>query len=97
LSAANVAAENEFARNLLASLKSGVLLNGTVRSHSTDSTQMAWIAVEFPAIGERQFPVKTQQNLELGQEVVIECVSDPHKPGHYLFRLAGDAASPEME
>jgi predicted transcriptional regulator len=94
LSAANVTATNGFARNLLASLKSGVLLKGTVCSHSSyGPTQFTWIAVELPAVGERQLPVKSEHNLQIGQEVEIECVPNPHKPGHFMFRIAEDPAS----
>ena len=94
LSTANVTATNAIAKNLLASLKSGVFLKGTVRSHSTyGPTNIAWIAVEFPAVGERLLPVKTGHILLLGREVVIECVPNPCKPGHCMFQLAGDQSS----
>lgn len=76
------------ATDVLASLKSGVLLNGTVRSHSTDgSTNIAWIAIELPVVGERQVLVKDEKNLHPGQHVVIQCVPNPLKPERYMFRM----------
>jgi hypothetical protein len=76
------------AKDVLASLKSGVLLKGTVRSHSTaGSTNIAWIALELPVVGERQVLVADEQNLRPGQQVVIECVPNLLKPGSYRFRL----------
>lgn len=81
-------AENGMAKDILASLKSGVLLNGTVRSHSADgSTNIAWIAIELPVLGERQVLVKDERNLQPGQQVVIACVPNPLKPGRYMFRM----------
>jgi hypothetical protein len=99
LSTANVTATNEIARNVIASLKTGALLKGTVRSHSTyyGSIDIAWIAIEFPVVGERQVAVKSERNLQLGQEVVIECVPNPLKPGHYMFRMAGAPHSPAID
>lgn len=97
LSSANVATANGFARNLLASLKSGVALSGTVRSHSVyGSTKIVWVAVEFPAVGQRLLPVKSEQTLQIGQEVMIECVPNPCKLGHFMFVLVGDPAAPAV-
>jgi hypothetical protein len=76
------------AKDVLASLKSGVLLNGTVRSHSTDgSIEIAWIAIELPMVGERVILVRDEQILQPGQQVVIDCVPNPLKPEHYMFRM----------
>ena len=81
-------AENGMAKDVIASLKSGVPLKGTVRSHSADgSMHIAWIAVELPVVGDRQVLVKDEQNLQPGQQVVIECVPNPVKPERYLFRV----------
>lgn len=81
---------NVKAREVLASLKSGALLKGTVRSHSMEgSTPVAWIAIRLGAVGERQVLVKDEAQLQPGQKVVIQCVPDPSKPEHYIFHLAG--------
>jgi hypothetical protein len=84
-----MSAAKEMAKDVIASLKSGVLFNGIVRSHSTDgSMNIAWIAVVLPLVGERQVLVKDEENLELGQQVIIECVPNPEKPGRHMFRTA---------
>jgi hypothetical protein len=81
-------AENGMAKHILASLKSGVPLKGTVRSHSADgSMNIAWVAIELPVVGDRQVLVKDDQNLQPGQKVVIECVPNPLKPERYIFRM----------
>ena len=80
---------NVKARKLLANLKSGVPLNGTVRSHSTQgSTHLAWVAIRLPALGERQILVRDAPQLQPGQRVVIQCVPNPLRPEHYIFHLA---------
>jgi hypothetical protein len=77
------------AKEVLASLKSGVLLKGTVRSHSTyGSTGIACIAIQLPAVGERRILVKDEQHLQPGRKVVIQCVPNPLKPECYIFQLA---------
>ena len=92
----SVIATNVIAESILESLKSGLLLKGTVRSHSSDgSIGTAWIAVDFPGIGGRQVAVHCEQKLQPGQEVVIQCVPNPLNPGHYKFQLAADPASVE--
>jgi hypothetical protein len=89
MSTTNVAVANGIAKNLIAILKSGALLKGIVRSHSTEgSMDIAWVAIELPVVGERQVAVKCEENLQLGQEVVVECVPNPRKPGRYMFQLA---------
>ena len=45
------------------------------------------ISIDLPAIGERQVAVKTSQNLQCGQEVVMQCVPNPLKPERYMFRI----------
>lgn len=76
-------------RDVIASLKSGVLLKGIIRSHSINrSMNVAWIAIEFPVVGEREILVKDEQNLQVGQQVVIECVPNPKKPERHMFRVA---------
>jgi hypothetical protein len=81
-------AENGMAKHILASLKSGVLFKGTVRSHSADgSMNIAWVTIELPVVGDRQVLVKYDQNLQPGQKVVIECVPNALKPKRYLFRV----------
>jgi hypothetical protein len=88
MSIASVSASNEFARNMVAILKAGGRLKGTVHSHSIyGSTNITWIAVEFPVVGDRQVPVKCEHDLPLGQEVVVECVPHPFKPGRYVFKM----------
>jgi hypothetical protein len=89
MSTANVAVTNGIAKNVIAILKSGALLKGTVRSHSMEEpTDIAWIAIELPVVGERQVAVRSEENLQPGQEVVIECVPNPEKPGRYMFKMA---------
>ena len=52
MSISSVSASNEFARNMVAILKAGGHLKGTVQSHSNyGSTNIHWIAVEFPCSG----------------------------------------------
>lgn len=98
MSISSVSASNEFARNMVAILKAGGHLRGTVKSHSNyGSTNINWIAVEFPVVGERQVPVKCEQDLPLGKEVVVECVPHPFKAGRYVFQLAAAAASAEID
>ena len=76
------------AKDILASLKSGVRHNGTVRAHSTDgSIEIAWIAIELPTVGERQVLAPDEHNLQPGQKVVIQCVPNPLKPERYAFRI----------
>jgi len=81
--------ENSKAKDLLANIKSGVLLKGTVRSHSANgSAGIAWIGIQLPALGERVVLIKEAHNLRPGQIVVIQCVPNPSKPEHYMFRIA---------
>jgi hypothetical protein len=97
LSTQEVAATNSIARKVLASLKSGAVLKGTVCSQCTDgSMDISLISINLPAIGERQVAVKTGQNLQSGQEVVMQCVPNPLKPERYMFRImpAESLASP---
>lgn len=80
---------NVKAREILASLKSGALLRGTVRSHCIEgSTAVAWIAIRLGAVGERQILVRNEPQLRPGQRVVVQCVPDPMKPDHFFFQLA---------
>jgi hypothetical protein len=76
------------AKDVIASLKSGVLLKGFVRSHTTDrATNLAWIAIDLPVIGERLVPIKDEQNLPSGQQIAIECVPNPLHAERYIFRM----------
>lgn len=76
------------AMDVIASLKSGALLTGLVRSHTTDQAmKLAWIAIDLPEIGERLVPVKDEQNLQPGQQIAIECVPNPLHPERYMFRM----------
>ncbi|MGC2210109.1 MAG: hypothetical protein WA532_08335 [Candidatus Korobacteraceae bacterium] len=94
MSTAKVAEANEVAKNVIAILKSGALLKGIVRMHSTDgSMNIAWVAIELPVVGERQVAVKCGAGLQPGQEVVVECVPNPQKPGRYMFQMAESAAA----
>jgi hypothetical protein len=80
--------ENAMAKDVLASLKSGVLLNGTVRSRSAVGLiEIAWIVIDLPVLGERVILVKNEQNLQSGQQVVIECVPNPLNAERYTFRM----------
>ena len=84
-------------KEVLASLKSGVLLKGTVRAHPAyGSTGIAWIAIQLPAVGERQVMVKDEQHLQPGQMVVIQCVPNPLKPAGYMFQLANAPHPPAV-
>jgi hypothetical protein len=86
---------NKIARTVIANLKSGVLLQGTVCSLYTGrAMNIAWVGFELPGIGERQVAVKNENDLQLGQEVVLECVPNPFRPGHYLFRIASGPPAP---
>jgi hypothetical protein len=81
---------NVKAREILARLKSGAPLKGTVRARSMEgATDVAWIAIQLDAVGERQVLVKDEPQLQPGQQVVIQCFPDPSKPEHYMFHLAG--------
>ena len=94
MSTAKVAEANEVAKNTIAILKSGALLHGIVRSHSTKgSMKFAWVAIELPVAGERQVAVKCEAELQPGQEVVFECVPNPQKPGRYMFQMAEGAVA----
>lgn len=94
MTTANAAVANEIAKNLIAILKSGGLFKGTVRSLVADgATNIAWIAIDLPEVGERQVAVRCEQNLQLGQAVVVECVPDPQRPGHYMFKMAESNAA----
>jgi len=83
---------------MVAILKAGGRLKGTVHSHSNyGSTNITWIAVEFPVVGDRQVPVKGEHDLPIGKEVVVECVPHPFKAGRYVFHLAGVAPSAQID
>lgn len=88
-------ATNVIAESVLESLKSGLLLKGTVRSHAIDGSVAAtWIAIDLPGIGERQVAVYWDQHLKIGQEVLIQCVPNPQHSGRYKFQIAAEPASP---
>lgn len=97
MSTGSVVATNVIAESILESLKSGLLLKGTVHSHASDgSIGTAWIAVDLPGIGGRQVAVHCEQHLQLGQEVVVQCVPNPLNPGRYKFQIAAEPPSPEV-
>ena len=80
--------ENVQAKEILASLKSGVPIMGTVRSRDAHaSTHAAWIAIQLPELGERQVSVPNQPDLRPGQQVILQCLPDPLNPEHYSFRV----------
>ena|SRR6266536_1729526 len=80
------------AKQIVASLKSGAPLKGTVRS--VDGAEgAALVAVEFPEVGERQVPVLAL-HLQPGDTVVIQCVPNPSQPGHYRFRIVSGESEP---
>jgi len=90
MSAASINA-NQIAKDLLANLKSGVRLKGTVRRRPNGaSTRIAWIGIDLPAIGERIVLVRDDRNLPPGRSVVIQCIPNPAKPERYIFQLARD-------
>jgi hypothetical protein len=96
MNSGSVVATNVIAGSVLESLKTGLLLKGTVRSHSFDgSIGTTWIAIELPGIGDRQVAVHCEPNLRPGQEVAIQCVPNPLNPGRYMFRIAAESASPD--
>lgn len=74
------------AKEVIASLKSGTPLNGTVRCVDS-AVGAALIAIELPELGERQVSVKAV-HLKPGDTVVIQCVPNPLRPEHYIFRMA---------
>ena len=87
-------ATNVIAESVLESLKSGLLLKGTVRSHAIDGSVAAtWIAIDLPGIGERQVAVYWDQHLKIGQEVMIQCVPNPQYRGRYKFQIAAEPTS----
>jgi hypothetical protein len=89
-------ATNVIAESVLESLKSGLLLKGTVRSHALDgSIATSWIGIDLPGIGERQVAVHADRHLKIGQEVMIQCVPNPLNPGRYKFQVADGPPSPE--
>jgi hypothetical protein len=89
MSTTNVAVTNGIAKNVIAILKSGALVRGIVRSLAMEGPMdIAWVSIELPVVGARQVAVKCEQNLQLGQEIVIECVANPEKPGRYMFQMA---------
>lgn len=92
---AKVSAANVIAREVTDSLKSGGHLKGTVRSHSiVGGVEVAWVSVEIPQLGPRQVLVRDEQQLQLGQEVEIECVPNLAYPKRYVFRMANGALAP---
>ena len=98
MSISSVSASNEFARNMVAILKAGGHLREPLnRTRIMVPPASHWIAVEFPLVGERQVPVKCEQDLPLGQEVVVECVPHPFKAGRYVFQLAGAVPPAEID
>ncbi len=89
-------ATNVIAESVLESLKSGLLLTGTVRSHVTNgSIATTWIGVDLPGIGERQVAVHSDRHLTIGQEVKIQCVPNPLNPGRFKFQVADGPHSPQ--
>lgn len=94
MNSGSVVATNVIAGSVMESLKSGLVLKGTVASYASDgSIGTAWIAIELAGIGSRQVAVHSQHNLQLGQEVEIQCVPNPLNPGHYMFRIVEATAS----
>jgi hypothetical protein len=88
MSTEQVAVTNATAKNVLASLKSGAVFKGTVCSQSTaGSMDVVLISIDLPAIGKRQVAVKTAQNLQSGQDVILQCVPDSLRPERYVFRI----------
>jgi hypothetical protein len=81
---------NTIAHSVIENLKAGVIFKGTVRSHSSaGAVNITWIAIQLPLAEERQVLVKGEPGLRLGQDVLVECVPNPSKPEHYMFRIAG--------
>jgi hypothetical protein len=82
---------NQQARNLVACLKSGTLLKGAVRSVD-ETMDIAWISLDFPDLDERQVPVKGADHVRVGDNVMVQCIPDPARPEHYVFRMTCAAA-----
>jgi hypothetical protein len=88
MSTEQVAVTNATAKNVLASLKSGAVFKGTVCSQSTGaSMDVVLISIDLPGIGARQVAVKTAQNFQSGQDVILQCVPDRLRPERYVFRI----------
>jgi hypothetical protein len=94
-STASVKALNGVARNVIDSLQSGAVFQGTVVSHTTVSgVEMTRVALELPMIGQRQVLVSDSQELRIGEQVGIECVPNDSKPNRFVFRMANGALVP---
>jgi hypothetical protein len=94
----SVIATNVIAESVRESLKSGLLLKGTVRAHAIEgSIATTWIAIELPGLGARQVAVHCEKHLPLGQEVTIQCVPNPLNPGRYKFQIAAEPPASESE
>ena len=92
----SVIAINVIAESVRESLKSGLLLKGTVRAHAVEgSIATTWIAIELPGLGARQVAVHCEKNLPLGQEVMIQCVPNPLNPGRYKFQIVAEPPAPK--
>ena len=89
-------ATNVIAESVLESLKSGLLVKGTVRANTLDgSIATSWIGIDLPGIGERQVAVHSDRHLKIGQEVMIQCVPNPLNPGRYKFQVADATHVPD--
>ena len=92
---ATVSAVNVIARGVLDSLKSGGLLKGTVRSNSKiGEIEAVWVVIEIPTIGERQILVRADETLQIGQDVMIECIPTLSDTKRYVFRMANGILTP---
>jgi hypothetical protein len=84
--------ENSKAKELLATLKSGAPLKGTVRAVTMNgSTPIACVAVELPLAEQRQVLVQDEHHLPIGTKVVLQCVPNPLHPERFMFRIASEA------
>ena len=95
MSAARLKA-NLQAKEFVANLRSGVVINGIVRSVD-HSTNMRWIAIELPGMEERRINVKDAANLHPGDIVSLQCVPNPVRAGCYLFRVVSPPTQPLLD
>jgi hypothetical protein len=93
--AVTVSAVNVIAKGVLESLKAGGLLKGTVRANSkVAGVDAVWVVIQIPVLGERQILVRDDKQLQVGQDVIIECVPTVSDTKRYVFRTANGTLTP---
>lgn len=93
IDAAAASAVNVIARSVLDSLKTGSALKGTVHSYcKTGAVDAVWVTIQIPLVGQRRILVRNDQQLQRGDDCVIECV--PLLSGtRHIFRISDVACS----